>query len=218
MILLPQTRCHPLFRSQQDVVHVALGCRRGSGCAMFNQSSPVIGPDRCKAALLSEHVASWWRGGGCGIGRKRATSKNIALHVLSFPHAVTSRSCCWNVKTGCQAATNRKSKSLKWVSLFLKRGWLFARGHAAQALDVILISFNERHPPNHHHHHSPTGDNYKKLKLECSLLATYLPAVEVKFQCSHQTCHCHCQAHAGGPHLPCTFCPHLFFTPHGACT
>lgn len=96
-------------------------------------------PRRVQNSAASEHVASWWRGGGCGI-KKRATSKSITPRVLLFPHAVTSQSCSWNAKTGCQAATNGKSKFLlKWIYLFLTWGVEegLAGGHAAGAFDVI---------------------------------------------------------------------------------
>lgn len=127
----------PFFTPSETLSTIALGCRWGSRGAIFNPSSPVIGPDGCKAALLQNMSRAGEEEVGVDSG-KRATSKNIALHVLLLPQAVTSQSCCWNVKTGCQAATNRKSKSsLKCICLFLKRGWLLARGHAAEALDVI---------------------------------------------------------------------------------
>lgn len=128
------------FYSKRDVVHHR---SRLSLWIPWRHTQPILASDRpwrVQSSTASEHVASWWRGGGCGI-RKRATSKNIALHVVLFPHAVTCESCCWNIKTGCQGATNKKSKSfLKCICLFLKQeegGWLLARGHAAEALDVI---------------------------------------------------------------------------------
>lgn len=142
LLFLLWTWCHPVF-TQRDVVHHR---SRLSLWIPWCHIPPIFAGDRpwrVQSSTASEHVASWWRGGGCGI-RKRATSKNIALHVLLFPHAVTSKSCCWNIKTGCQAATNKKGKSfLKCICLFLKQkrrgggGWLLARGHAAEALDVI---------------------------------------------------------------------------------
>lgn len=80
--------------------------------------------------------------------QEKAMSKNIALHVLSFPHAVTSESHWWNVKTGCHAATNKKSRSsLKCICLFLKReGVAFGSGTCCWSIRCDLISLNERHP------------------------------------------------------------------------
>ncbi|KAK5862739.1 hypothetical protein PBY51_018107 [Eleginops maclovinus] len=69
----------------------AVGCRPGSGCAIFNPSSPLIRHDGCKAALLQNMSRAGEEEVGVESG-KRATSKNIALHVLLFPHAVTSES------------------------------------------------------------------------------------------------------------------------------
>lgn len=107
---------------------VALSCRSASRGAIFNPSSPLIGPDGCKAALLPNMSRAGEEEVGVESG-KRAMSKNIALHVLLFPHAVTSQSCRWNIKTGCQAATNGKSKSsLKCICLFLKAGVALGSG------------------------------------------------------------------------------------------
>lgn len=136
----------PCFYSQRDVVHSLLSLR-----IPWCHIQAVFTGDRARrvqSSTASEHVASWWRGGGCGI-RKRATSKSIALHVLSFPHAVTPESCCWNIKTGCQAATNKKSKSsLKCICLFLKQeaGRAFGSGTCCWSIRCDLISLNERHP------------------------------------------------------------------------
>lgn len=67
---------------------------------------------------------------------KRATSKSIGLHVL------TAEPSPRDVKTGCQAAADRTSQSLEMclpVSGREKKsgGGFLARGHAAEALDVI---------------------------------------------------------------------------------
>lgn len=100
------------FYSKWDVVEHR---SRLSLCIPWCHIQPIFAGDppwRVQSSTASEHVASWWRGGGCGI-RKRATSKNIALCVLLFPHAVTSESRCWNIKTGCQAATNKRA-NLFW--------------------------------------------------------------------------------------------------------
>ncbi|KAI9520831.1 Ubiquitin carboxyl-terminal hydrolase 45 [Dissostichus eleginoides] len=67
----------------------AVGCRPGSSGAIFNPSSLVIGHDGCKAALLQNMSRAGEEEVGVESG-KRATSKNIALHVLLLPHAVTS--------------------------------------------------------------------------------------------------------------------------------
>lgn len=121
LFLLLDSDVIPFFTPSETLSTIALGCRWGSRGAIFNPSSTVIGPDVCKAALLQNMSRAGEEEVGVDSG-KRATSKNIALHVLLLPHAVTSQSCCWNVKTGCQAATNRKSKSsLKCICLFLKR-------------------------------------------------------------------------------------------------
>ncbi len=135
------------FYSEGDVVHHR---SRLSPWIPWCHIQPIFTGDRpwrVQSSTASEHVASWWRGGGCGI-RKRATSKNIALHVLSFQRAVTSESRRWNIKTGCQAATNKKSKSsLKCICLFLKwEGVAFGSGTCCWSIRCDLISLNERHP------------------------------------------------------------------------
>lgn len=122
---------------------IALGCRCGSGGAIFSPSSPVISPDGCKAALLQNMSRAGEEEVGVDSG-KRATSKNIAFHVAFLPHAVTSQSCCLNIKTGCHAATKRKTKSsLKYICLFLKRGLAFGLGTCCRSIRCDLnISFH----------------------------------------------------------------------------
>lgn len=122
---------------------IALGCRCGSGGAIFSPSSPVISPDGCKAALLQNMSRAGEEEVGVDSG-KRATSKNIAFHVAFLPHAVTSQSCCLNIKTGCHAATKRKTKSsLKYICLFLKRGLACGLGTCCRSIRCDLnISFH----------------------------------------------------------------------------
>lgn len=70
-----------------------------------------------------------------------------------------------------------------YLSIFeAEGGGAFCSGTCCWSIRCDLISLNERSPP-------PTCERVCwKLMLECSLMSTYLPAVEVKFCCS-------CRAH-----------------------
>lgn len=108
---------------------VALGCLSGSRGATLGPSSPVISPDGCKAALLQNMSRGWWRGGGCGNGGKGQRPKTLS-HTSSRFHGLWHPAhAAWNIKTGCQAATNEKSKSLKCIlCIFFKWGGVFSLG------------------------------------------------------------------------------------------
>lgn len=66
---------------------VALGCLRSSLGVTLSPSSPVIDPDGCKAALLQNMSRAGEKEVGVDSG-KRATSKNIAFHVLLQTHTL----------------------------------------------------------------------------------------------------------------------------------
>lgn len=71
---------------------------------------------------------------GVEMGEKGQRPKTLSHTSSRFHRRWHPGHAAWNVKTGCQAATNEKSKSLKCICLFLNRGGrLFARGQAAQA-------------------------------------------------------------------------------------
>lgn len=118
---------------------IALCCHCVSHGAIFNPSLPVIGPDGCKAALLQNMSRAGEEEVGVESG-KGQRPKN-ALHVLFSPHAVTSKSCCSNIKTHQDATKeNEQIFSEMYLSIFkvrVGRGWLLARGHAAEVSDVI---------------------------------------------------------------------------------
>lgn len=160
--------CHTVSNSQQDVFdQISELSHRILRCHI----QPV--PARYRAwqvqrAASSEHVASWWRGGGCGIW-KRATSKSIGP---LFPHAVTSPSCSWNIGTSCQAATNRKLQILPemYLSIFKEGMGAFGWRTCCSGVWCDLISLNERRPP-------PQGDAPKLIRCCWTVV---LPALKVK--------------------------------------
>lgn len=97
------------------------GRRRGSHGATLSPSSAVIGPDGRCCPTCRELVKRRWvwnrEKGNVQKHRPRATLPRPS----PTSRAVTSEPCCRNIKTGCQAATNKNSKSLlKCVCLFLK--------------------------------------------------------------------------------------------------
>ena len=109
------------FYSQRDVVQHR---SRLSPWIPWCHIPPIFAGDRpwrVQSSTASEHVASWWRGGGCGIG-ERATSKTISLPVLLFRHSMTSGSHCCDMKTGCQATTNITANLFEtYLSIFKGR-------------------------------------------------------------------------------------------------
>lgn len=95
---------------------------------------------RVQSSTAREHVANWWRGGGCGI-MKRAASETISPRVLfSLWRAVTSLSCSWNTWTGCQVGHQQKEQILPEMYWSIFKGgqedfWL--EDMTAEAFDVI---------------------------------------------------------------------------------
>lgn len=79
-------------------------------------------PWRVQSSGASEHVAGWWRGGGCGNWEKGQRPKTLSRTSSCFHGLWHPGHAAWNIKTGCHAATNEKSKSLKCICLFLKWG------------------------------------------------------------------------------------------------
>ncbi len=81
------TQCHPVF--SEMLLTVALGCRCGSGCAIFSPSSPVIGPDGCKAALLQNMSRAGEEEVGVESGKgqrpKTSPSTSSRCHTLWHP-------------------------------------------------------------------------------------------------------------------------------------
>lgn len=69
------------FFSEWDVVH---RCSQLSLCIPWCHIQPIFTGDRpwrVQSSTASEHVASWWRGGGCGIREKG----NVQKHRLACP-------------------------------------------------------------------------------------------------------------------------------------
>lgn len=88
LLFLHQTRCHPVFffvcffYSERDVVHHCSGL---SPCIPQCHIQPIFTGDwpwRVQSSTASEHVASWWRGGGCGIGEKGNVQKHRLARLL----------------------------------------------------------------------------------------------------------------------------------------
>lgn len=131
------TQCHPLSHSERGVVrHRSRLSLRIPRC----HNQPVFTSDRLwrvQSSAASEHVAGWWRGGGCGNEEKGQRPETLSHTSSRFYRLWHPGHAAWDIKTGCQATTNEKSKSLKCICLFLNWGRLFARGQAAQAEDVI---------------------------------------------------------------------------------
>lgn len=131
------TRCHPLSHSKRGAVRhrsrLSLQIPRCHNQPVFTSDRPW----RVQSSAASEHVAGWWRGGGCGNGEKGQRPKTLSHTSSRFHRLWHPDHAAWDIKTGCQAATNEKSKSLKCICLFLSQRRLLARGQAAQAYDVI---------------------------------------------------------------------------------
>lgn len=125
--------------SKRDVVH-----HHRCGLSPWIQRchiQPILAGDRAwrvQSSTASEHVASWWRGGGCGIRKKG----NVQKHRPPRP-VVPTRCDIWGA-TFKQVVKPPPTKraNLFWnafVYFYSTREeggvrWLLARGHAA---DVI---------------------------------------------------------------------------------
>lgn len=107
-----QSWCHPASTLSEMLSSIALGCRCVSRGAIFSPSSPVIRPDGCKAALLQNMSRAGEEEVGVesGKGQRPKTSPRFSScsHMLWHPSGAV-----WNIKTGCQAATNERA-NLFW--------------------------------------------------------------------------------------------------------
>lgn len=107
-----QSWCHPVFTLSEMLSSIALGCLSVSRGAIFSTSSPVIHPDGCKAALLQNMSRAGEEEVGVesGKGQRPKTSprSSFCSHMLWHPSQAA-----WNIKTGCQAATNKRA-NLFW--------------------------------------------------------------------------------------------------------
>lgn len=175
LLFLSRARCHPLSHSKRGVVwrrsRLSLHIPRCHTWPVFTSDRPW----RVQSSAASEHVAGWWRGGGCGNWEKGQRPKTLSRTSSCFHGLWHPGHAAWNIKTGCQAATNEKSKSLKCICLFLKWGERFARGTSCSSIRCDLILLNESPPTPF-----PLCDSCKKLCPKMHI-TTCLPAVEVKF-------------------------------------
>lgn len=99
-VFLLQARC----RRQSPSSY--LGCHCGSRGATFSQSSPVIGRDGCKAALLQNMSGAGEKEVGVESG-KRATSKDIRPARSLTPTRSDIPAVRLEHRTCCQAATKQ---------------------------------------------------------------------------------------------------------------
>lgn len=168
LLFLSRARCHPLSHSKRGVVRrrsrLSLHIPRCHTWPVFTSDRPW----RVQSSAASEHVAGWWRGGGCGNWEKGQRPKTLSRTSSCFHGLWHPGHAAWNIKTGCQAATNEKSKSLKCICLFLKWGSLFARGTSCSSIRCDLILLNESPPPP-----SPCGTVVRNYGQKCTLLPVY---------------------------------------------